>query len=60
LTDRNGQKLTGTKRYTPTFRQPMHRVKASARGFRSMTAYDAATGLALGAFSVLVESEPKL
>ncbi|MGA8614822.1 MAG: DUF1254 domain-containing protein [Xanthobacteraceae bacterium] len=44
VTDGRGQKLTGTKRYALTFREPLHCIKAVAPGFWSVTAYDSATG----------------
>jgi hypothetical protein len=44
VTDGSGQKLTGTKRYTLTFKEPMPYIKAVAPGFWSVTAYDSTTG----------------
>jgi hypothetical protein len=44
VTDGRGQKLSGTKRYTLTFKEPMHCIKSAAPGFWSVTAYDSATG----------------
>jgi hypothetical protein len=44
VTDSRGQKLTGAKRYTLTFKEPMNCIKAVAPGFWSVTAYDSATG----------------
>jgi hypothetical protein len=44
VTDGRGQKLTGARRYTLTFQEPMHGIKAVAPGFWSVTAYDTATG----------------
>jgi hypothetical protein len=44
VTDGRGQKLTGAKRYTLTFKEPMQCIKAVAPGFWSITAYDSATG----------------
>jgi hypothetical protein len=44
VTDGRGQKLTGTKRYTLTFKAPIHCIKAVAPGFWSITAYHSATG----------------
>lgn len=44
VTAGRGQKLTGTRRYTLTFKQPMRCIQAVAPGFWSITAYDSATG----------------
>jgi hypothetical protein len=44
VTDDRGQKLTGAKHYTLTFREPMPCIKAVAPGFWSVTAYDSSTG----------------
>jgi hypothetical protein len=44
VTDGRGQKLTGTTRYTLTFKEPMRCIKAVPPGFWSVTAYDSATG----------------
>jgi hypothetical protein len=44
VTDGSGQKLTGTKLYTLTIKEPMPYIKAVAPGFWSVTAYDSATG----------------
>jgi hypothetical protein len=41
--DSTGQSLVGTKRYTITFKQPMHYLKPVSPGFWSLTMYDAAT-----------------
>jgi hypothetical protein len=44
VTDGHGQKLTGARRYTLTFKQPMECITAVAPGFWSITAYDSTTG----------------
>jgi hypothetical protein len=47
VTDGRGQKLTGTRQYTLTFKEPMDCIKAVAPGFWSVTAYDSATGFTI-------------
>jgi hypothetical protein len=44
VADSHGQKLTGTRRYTLTFKEPMHCIETVAPGFWSVTAYDSVTG----------------
>jgi hypothetical protein len=44
VTDGSGQKLTGARRYTLTFKEPVPCIKVVAPGFWSVTAYDSATG----------------
>ena len=41
--DGNGQAMTGEKRYTITFKQPMEFAKSVPPGFWSLTIYDSAT-----------------
>jgi hypothetical protein len=47
VTDGRGQKLTGARRYTLTFKEPMHCINSVAPGFWSITAYDGATGFTI-------------
>jgi len=47
VTDGAGQPLTGAKRYSLTFREPMDCIRAIPPGFWSITAYDSATGFTI-------------
>jgi hypothetical protein len=44
VTDGGGKPLTGARRYSLTFKEPMQYIKAVPPGFWSITAYDSATG----------------
>ena len=41
--DGNNQPMTGAKRYTITFKEPMHYIQPLSPGFWSMTIYDGVT-----------------
>jgi hypothetical protein len=44
VADSRGQPLSGTRRFTMTFNEPMQYVEARSPGFWSITAYDSRTG----------------
>jgi hypothetical protein len=47
VTDDRGKKLTGAKRYTLAFKEPMQCIRTIPPGFWSITAYDSTTGFTI-------------